>query len=136
MLRERQQRRQPDGEGAGSDRWAAHGAGADDAEGDWEPPILETVATDGEGVENLVEVLEDHVAYLDASGERSLRRRERQADTIRRILRARTRSLVTVELDADGGVDALAEQVLAGESDPYSIAAGVMDPIEDCLDGK
>ena len=33
-----------------------------------------------------------------------------------------------------GGVDALAERVLDGETDPYSIADEVLDPVAACLE--
>jgi LAO/AO transport system kinase len=119
------------GEGAGD---ATDGDGSAAGYPTWEPPIVDTVATDGEGVPALLTAIEDHLAHLEATGERAVRRRERQADTIRRILRAETRAFATDRLAAHGGVDALADRVLAGETDPYTAAMDVLAPIEDRLE--
>lgn len=43
----------------------------------WVPPIIKTVGTSGEGIRELVDVIEKHYAYLEESGE--LVQRERQA---------------------------------------------------------
>ncbi|ELY59617.1 LAO/AO transporter ATPase, partial [Natronolimnohabitans innermongolicus JCM 12255] len=38
------------------------------------------------------------------------------------------------ELAAAGGIDDLAEAVRQGETDPYSIASDVLEPVEACLE--
>ncbi|WP_435345800.1 methylmalonyl Co-A mutase-associated GTPase MeaB [Haloarchaeobius sp. HRN-SO-5] len=109
--------------------------GEEDAETEpWTPPILETVATEGEGVAELGETFADHRAYLESSGQLERRRRQRIAEEIRTLLRDDAAGLVKQELDAHGGVDAFVDRVLAGETDPYTIADSVMEPLEDCLD--
>jgi len=128
MLEER--RESEDGGGGHDD------AGKEATSGGWEVPIVQSVATDGEGVEEVLAALEEHLAYLETTGKRAVRRRDRQADAIRRVLRARTRSMVAEELAAAGGADALAERVLAGETDPYSVACEVVGPIDDSVHGE
>ena len=44
--------------------------------GAWWPPIISTIATTGEGVEDVAEAIEDHRMYLESSGELSDLRRE------------------------------------------------------------
>src|SRR2546427_10502258 len=46
-------------------------------EGEWEPPVLAAVASQGEGVEDLVAALDRHYRYLQHSGKLAARRRER-----------------------------------------------------------
>ena len=99
---------------------------------DWAPPILETVATAGEGIEDVIETLEAHREYLDRSGERESRERTRQAATIRRILRAEVRDAISNELDDRDGLDDLVDR----EIDPYTAADEVFGPIADCLDAS
>lgn len=41
----------------------------------WEPPIVETVATDGDGVDDLVGAIGEHMAYLQSGGRLQDRRR-------------------------------------------------------------
>jgi LAO/AO transport system kinase len=100
----------------------------------WKPPIVETVATDGEGVVGLVETFAEHREFLEASGELTRRRRQRVAEEIRTLLRDDAAGLVEDELDDHGGVGSFVDGVMAGETDPYTIADDVMEPIRDCIE--
>jgi len=120
-----------------------HGAGAttddreesatDDEDG-WEPEIIETVAKTGEGVEELVETLADHAAYLEASGLLEEKARMRYAEEIRNLLRDDVGTLLEAEIERRGGIEAFARRVLERETDPYSVADDVIEPLEDCLE--
>jgi LAO/AO transport system kinase len=56
---------------------------------DWVPPIVETVATTGDGVEALWDAITRHRAHLEETGELEQRRRARLRDEIRAMVRAR-----------------------------------------------
>jgi LAO/AO transport system kinase len=128
------------GAGATSGHGADADAESDDDENDeesaesWEPQIIETVAKDGEGVEELVETLADHAAYLDASGLLAEKARMRYAEEIRNLLRDDVGTLLEDEIERRGGIEAFAQQVLERETDPYSVADDIIDPLEDCLE--
>ena len=97
----------------------------------WTPPIVETVATDDAGIDDLVEAFDDHRAYLDASGLREVRERERSADAIRTLLREDVGRLVERALEAGGGVDAYVDRVMAGETTPYDVVDEVLARFRD-----
>ncbi|MFC6836327.1 methylmalonyl Co-A mutase-associated GTPase MeaB [Halomarina ordinaria] len=99
----------------------------------WEPQLVETVAKSGEGVPELVEVLADHVEYLEASGTREERARQRYAEEIRTLLREDTNRLLAREIDRRGGLEAFVDAVVARESDPYTVADDLVDPLAECL---
>ncbi|MBP2705221.1 methylmalonyl Co-A mutase-associated GTPase MeaB [Microbispora sp. RL4-1S] len=90
------------------------------AETPWRPPIVTTVAVRGEGADDLMAALDKHLGYLEESGEARRRRLARARDEIEAIaltqLRARLADLHGERLDA------LAERVLAAETDPYTAA--------------
>jgi LAO/AO transport system kinase len=98
--------------------------------GDWQPPIVKTVAARGEGVEDVVQALDKHREWLASSGRLDAKRRVRAADEIEAIAVTRLRERIG---DLRGGslLDELAARVVAGETDPYSAAdvlvAGVTD---------
>ena len=120
----------------GADAMAGHGdERADDAsdDADWTTPIVETVATAGEGVGNLIDELEAHQRYLDASGTRAEMARGRYAEEIRTLLREDVHDLLEGELERAGGIDDLADAVRRGETDPYAIADELLDPVERCI---
>ncbi|MFB6184382.1 MAG: methylmalonyl Co-A mutase-associated GTPase MeaB [Haloarculaceae archaeon] len=115
----------------------ASGRHATDADGEaWSPPIVETVATRGEGVEDLLDVLDDHRSYLESSGRLDERACERVAAEIRRLLREDVSELVATELDRRGGIDAHVDRVRDGETTPYAVAEAVLAPIRACFDDR
>ncbi|MER7769302.1 methylmalonyl Co-A mutase-associated GTPase MeaB [Kitasatospora sp. NPDC096140] len=89
--------------------------------GDWRPPIVKTVAARGEGVDEVVEALEKHRAWLEEHGELAVRRRRRAAEEIEAIALAELRARIG-DLRGDRHLAALAERVAAGELDPYGAA--------------
>ncbi|MFJ1704221.1 methylmalonyl Co-A mutase-associated GTPase MeaB [Kitasatospora sp. NPDC088346] len=89
--------------------------------GDWRPPIVKTVAARGEGMDEVVEALEKHRAWLAETGELAARRRRRAADEVQAIALAALRARIG-DLHGDRRLSALAERVAAGELDPYGAA--------------
>lgn len=95
------------------------------AEG-WEPPVLGTVATNGEGVPALVDAIEAHAKRLASSGELAVRRRERLARHTREVV---DRSLRQRVWDLGGGEAILAaglDEVLGGRVSPYELAEAIV----------
>jgi LAO/AO transport system kinase len=94
-------------------------------EGAWTPEILKTVAMTGEGVEDVVAAIENHRGYLRESGQLEVGRTRRAREEIEAIavtsLRARWG-----DVHAHTDLDGLAEQVVAGASDPYTAADALL----------
>ncbi|MFI9156851.1 methylmalonyl Co-A mutase-associated GTPase MeaB [Kitasatospora aureofaciens] len=89
--------------------------------GDWRPPIVKTVAARGEGVDEVVEALEKHRAWLEEHGELAARRRRRAAQEIEAIALAELRARIG-DLSGDRLLAGLAERVATGTLDPYGAA--------------
>jgi LAO/AO transport system kinase len=87
----------------------------------WRPPIVKTVASRGEGVDDLMAALARHREWLVDSGTLDERRRARVADEIESIAVTTVREQLG-DLRGGSGLGELAEQVLAGTTDPYSAA--------------
>jgi LAO/AO transport system kinase len=89
---------------------------------DWRPPVVETVATSGEGIDELFGAILAHRAHLERDGRREARRRERLRDELQAIVLAR----VAAQADAvcaGERFEELVERVAARELDPYAAAA-------------
>ncbi|MBP1922345.1 LAO/AO transport system kinase [Halorubrum alkaliphilum] len=99
---------------------------------EWTPDVLGTVAKTGEGVEALIDAFDAHAQYLRESGTLDRTQRERYAEEIRTLVRSDIGSLATAAIDRRGGIDTLAERVRRRETDPYSVAAAIVDPIASC----
>jgi len=100
----------------------------------WTPPVIETVATTGEGVDELRTTLADHRQYLADSGEGGSRRQQRAETEIKRLLRADLGEITEQILDSQGGVEPLAASVVRRETDPYSVVAQLVDPVETAVE--
>jgi LAO/AO transport system kinase len=96
---------------------------ADRGPADWKPPIVTTIATRGEGIEELVTRLEAHWSWLNSSGQLARRREARAREEITALAFAALRG----RLAADR-VDALARQVADGTLDPFQAAEELLDP--------
>ena len=96
----------------------------------WTPPIVKTVASKGEGVDDVLAALDKHRDWLLSSGRLDARRRVRAADEIEAIAVTALREQMG---DLRGGalLDELAGRVAAGELDPYRAADRVIDAVRD-----
>ncbi|MFV0459787.1 MAG: methylmalonyl Co-A mutase-associated GTPase MeaB [Actinomycetales bacterium] len=92
--------------------------------GQWRPPVVKLVAAQGKGVDDLAAALDQHHSWLAASGELGRRRRARVAAEIETLVLARLRQRLSHARSRDGDrlLDHLAEQVLAGATDPFDAA--------------
>jgi len=124
------------GEDEGGD--TSDGGASDDHQDDqpapWDPPIVETVATKSEGIDELLAALGEHRQYLRDSGELGAKARARYAEEIRTLLREDVNDLLAAELDRRGGLEEYVDAVLEKETDPYSVASEIIDPIAECVD--
>jgi LAO/AO transport system kinase len=89
--------------------------------GAWRPEIVDTTATAAEGVPELWAAVARHRAYLLASGQLTVRRADRLALELRRVLLARTEVHID-ELVAGEEFSSSVKALVAGELDPYQAA--------------
>ena len=96
----------------------------------WKPPIVQTVAQTGQGVDEVVEKIDKHREFLESSGELELRRVRRARDEIEAIaVTALRRKWGDVHERTE--LDDLAEKVVAGDSDPYTAADSLLEAYTD-----
>jgi LAO/AO transport system kinase len=88
---------------------------------DWTPPVLQTVAESGGGVDDLWAAIERHRKHLESTGELRARRLRRVAREISEIALASLRQKMG-EPGKGTPLDELAEEVLEGRLDPYGAA--------------
>ncbi len=94
---------------------------ADRPPGAWCPPVLKTIASQGEGIAEVVEEVANHFAWASESGELTKRRERRAAGEIEAIAMAALRSRMA-DLGSNKLLHELAVQVVQGSTDPYVAA--------------
>ncbi len=105
---------------------AARKGGGD---GMWEPPVLTTVASKGEGIADLVAALDTHHEFLKRSGKLLERRKRRLAARTRAVVNRAIRQWVWDETDAEDLVSKRLDEVVAGTRSPYDVAAEVLNKV-------
>lgn len=99
---------------------------------EWTPPVVETIATTGDGVEAFSDAIASHNAYLDSSG--GNRRRQRAAATLKRLLRHDLAEQSEQLIESHGGIETLAAAVADRQTDPYSLVKALTTPISAAVD--
>jgi LAO/AO transport system kinase len=87
----------------------------------WTPPIVQTVATQGKGLEALLDAIERHRQHLAATGERAVRERERLAHELRSRLRDRLLARLLAQV-GPAALDGALDRLVRREVDPATAA--------------
>ena len=96
---------------------------------EWEAPVLMTVASKGEGITELVAVLDRHHNYLATSGRLAERRKERLATRTRAVMNRAIRQWVLDETQAEELLARRLDEVASGTTSPYEVAAEVLQRV-------
>ncbi len=88
----------------------------------WKPPIVRLIATDGSGIEDLLDACEGHYAFLQENGRLAEADRQRTRHQLLALTRAH---LLAGLLNDTGGaerLDALVDAIVARQIDPHTAA--------------
>lgn len=98
----------------------------DDHMSDWRPPIRKVVANRNEGIEDLVDTLEEHRAHIEGNGVLAERRTRRTRDEMLDILHAGVGRHIENRIVSTGRLDDYVTRIKAHETDPYTVVGDVM----------
>ncbi len=85
----------------------------------WQPPVVRTVATTGDGVDELFDAVAKHRVHLESTGEAATRRNARLREELRALVAARVEEQTEARCHGRR-FDALVAEVAARTRDPYS----------------
>jgi len=95
----------------------------------WEPPVLMTVASKGEGATDLMTALDRHHEFLERTGKLLERRKRRLAARTRAVVNRAIRQWVWDETRAEDLLARRLDDVAAGTRSPYEVAAEVLEQL-------
>lgn len=98
------------------------------ARSDWKPPVVKTVGTLGEGIEDLAEKILAHRKFLEESEGLDKKRNSRAREEILNLIEQEISKYVHKMLKYDVSFDEVIEQVVARKKDPYSYAQKITEP--------
>jgi LAO/AO transport system kinase len=98
-------------------------------EGEWSPPIVKTVARDGEGVNELAEQINNHFTFLKESEKLDRLIRQRAEEEIIEIVKTQFTEHLITKARERGELVKLIDLVVQRDLDPYSAAERLLDPL-------
>ena len=111
--------------GQGAATGADHGEVAP-ADLSWRPPVLKTIARDGNGLSELMDRIDAHLRFLHESGRWHVRQLEEAKDKLRQLVTQRLLAEVLGQAEAAGDLQRLAAGVAERNRDPFSAAAELL----------
>ena len=87
----------------------------------WQPPIVKTVATEGEGVEELATTIDKAYSFFESSPQKAGKKQDAARQRLITLLQERLVSTVMKRVFADGELDKIIEQITNRQQDPYTI---------------
>lgn len=102
------------------------GAGDEPPPDVWRPPILQTVAFEGKGIDEVIDAIRRHQAHLASTGEGAERRRLRAASELETILRELLLDRLRQRVGSTK-MDESVDRVAAREMDPHHVARELID---------
>lgn len=96
-------------------------------EQDWKPPVHTTIATDSQGIEDVVNSIENHLEYLKESGEYQKREEERAKGEFTRTVQD---LLLKKAFSGEGSkkrFEELLREVMEKKTDPYTAAEKLLE---------
>lgn len=88
----------------------------------WTPPVLRTIAAQGEGIAEVVDALDRHYRYLSTSGELRTRRRQRLRERVMDVVDQQVRQRLWRDNETRQWLEAQLPELESGVVAPYAIA--------------
>ena len=106
-------------------------------EGDrWTPPVLRSVASQGEGIDELVDALDRHFRYLETSGTLRERRRARLRERVVDVVEDKIRRRMWTDAATTAWLDVRLPDLETGHATPFGIADALLARSADLLTGR
>ena len=94
--------------------------------GEWKVPIVKAVASEGRGIEEVLEAIESHRAHVEESGTLEQRRARNLRTEVLGLAAARMRRELELRITEDPAVAELLERVVQREIDPATAAGELL----------
>lgn len=95
----------------------------------WRPPINRTVASKGEGIEAVVDSIEEHKAYLFETGTIVKIRKARIKNEVTAMLNDRVNRYIDMNVVQTGEFETVVEKLQVREIEPYSVVAEIVGKV-------
>jgi LAO/AO transport system kinase len=98
-------------------------------QGEWQYPVVSTEAVNNKGIDVLLSQILDHRKFIMDHHHFERHRKEQIKSEIKKIVEMKIRDIVSEKALVSLDLDQVAEKVLRGEDDPYSVGEKIMSRI-------
>jgi LAO/AO transport system kinase len=105
---------------------AAREAAQKEKDDHWTPPVLRSVATKPEGIDDLTSAVDRHFHYLERSGELHARRRARLRRRVVEVVESRVRRRLWTDASLVAWLDEQLPSLEAGKQNPFEVADALL----------
>jgi LAO/AO transport system kinase len=112
---------------------AAREAARKEQEDTWTPPVLRSVATAAEGIDEIAAAVDKHFHYLERSGELQMRRRARLRRRVVEVVESRVRRRLWTDAPLVAWLDEQLPALEAGSQNPFEVADALLARSADLL---
>ncbi len=92
----------------------------------WQPPIVKTTATKGEGVADLLQAIEKYYVFFQNSLSRSRKKQEAERQRLIALLEERLVNTAVEQIFPDGELNNLITAIAERRQDPYSVVEQII----------
>ncbi len=92
----------------------------------WKPPVLKTVAAEGAGIAELVQAIAAHRVYLEESGLKAKKGRERSRAAVLDLLRERLTRAALQKAHGNDSPEAVLDRIARRDLDPYTAVEEIL----------
>ena len=96
-------------------------------EGAWSVPVLATIAQTGEGVDTLLDTVDEHRSWLVESGQLEARRRARARGRVQDVVNRELRRIAWGRPETVRRLDEGVERIRTSAATPYSVSEEIVD---------
>ena len=93
----------------------------------WQPPVVKTAATNGQGIDELVETIDRCYSFFQSSAGRLNKKREAARQRLITLLEERLVKTAIQQAFRDGELNKVVEQIADRQQDPYSVVDEIIN---------
>ena len=92
----------------------------------WQPPIVKTIATRGEGIDTLVETIDQCYSFFRNSEARGRKKQDAERQRLMTLLEERLITMAVEQVFPDGELGKLVIEIAERRQDPYSVVEQII----------
>jgi len=92
----------------------------------WQPPVVKTIATEGSGIDELMNGIQRYHTFFQNSAARLEKKKEAAKQRLITLLEERLLKTAVQEIFPDGELNKVVDRIASRQQDPYSVVDGVI----------